>query len=331
MKAVSYGVLGLFAFIIAVFWWIEYDYNAAGDLTEPVTLIFPQGTRFEEIADMLAEKGVIRHPNLFKIQVFLRGKYAKFKAGEYEFAAHISPISAAEIIASGRSVRHALTIPEGLMTIEVMELVNKEKALAGDITLDIREGELLPETYYFSYGDRRDEMIMRMKRAMQKAVEDVWATRGKDSLLTTPEQLVTLASIVEKETGIAAERPRVAAVYTNRLKKGMLLQADPTTVYAVTQGRMKLDRALTLTDLTLPSPYNTYFAKGLPPGPIANPGKAALQAAMHPAKTDEFYFVATGKGGHNFARTAEEHQANVKVYREAQAAQKQAGNGELKK
>jgi UPF0755 protein len=321
MKTLGCIVIALCTLFLATLWWTEYEFNAPGDLTEPVTLVFPLGTGFETIADMMAEKGIIRHPNLFKVQVFLRGKSSRFKAGEYAFPPHVSPASAAHMIASGKAVIRHLTIPEGLMVSEIIEIVSKVPVLRGEITLDIKEGELLPETYFFSYGDKRNDMLLRMKRAMEEAVKEAWAGRAEGLPITTPEEAVILASIVEKETWLAAERPNVASVYINRLKKNMLLQADPTTVYALTQGKQKLDRPLTLSDLKLESPYNTYSVKGLPPGPIANPGKASLMAALHPANTDYLYFVATGKGGHNFARTGAEHAANVKLYREAQKQQ----------
>lgn len=328
MKTLSYSVLIFLCLCLSVLWWVDYDFYSPGDLAEPVTLVFPSGTHFDEIADMLAEKGIIRHPNIFKLQVFLRGKSSRFKAGEYAFAPHISEASVAEMIATGKSVMRHLTIPEGLMVVEIMEILRKEERLTGEITLDIHEGELQPETYFYSYGDKRNDLIMRMKHAMEKTLDEEWATKAEGLPITTKQEAVTLASIVEKETSLDAERARVASVYINRLKKGMLLQADPTTVYAVTEGKYKLERPLSLKDLALDSPYNTYRTQGLPPAPIANPGKASLQAALHPAVTEDIYFVATGKGGHNFARTAAEHMNNVKMYREAQ---KQAAEKAQKK
>lgn len=318
MKALCYSVIGLCAVFLALLWWAEYDYTSPGDLADPVTLVFPSGTRFEQIADQMHGANIIRHPLLFKFQVFMRGKSSRFKAGEYAFAPHISPSAAADMIASGKSVMRHLTIPEGLMTSEILELVRKEPSLAGDITLDLHEGELLPETYFFSYGDKRNDILLRMKHAMQKTLEEVWKGRAEGLPLSTPQQAVTLASIVEKETGLTEERPHVASVYINRLRRNMLLQADPTTAYAITLGKARMERPLTLKDLAMPSPYNTYQTIGLPPGPIANPGKASLLATLHPATTDDLYFVATGKGGHRFARTESEHAENVRLYRQSQ-------------
>ncbi len=318
MKALFYSFLIICAGGLASLWWVDYVHNAPGELEDSVTLIFPAGTKFEQIADTLAEFRVIRHPSLFKAQVFLRGQSSRFKAGEYAFPPHISPADAANMIASGKAVIRQITVPEGFMTSEVIDMLNRNGALSGEITLDIKEGELLPETYYYSYGDKRNDMLTRMRRAMDKALEEAWAARARDLPIKTPEEALVLASIIEKETGIAAERGKVASVYVNRLKKGMMLQADPTTVYALTQGRQKMDRPLTLMDLKIESPYNTYYTRGLPPGPIANPGKASILAALNPADTEYLYFVATGNGGHNFARTDKEHLANVKAYRQAQ-------------
>lgn len=318
MKALFVSLLLLISAALAALWWVDFAFHAPGELEEPVTIVFPSGTGFEAIADTLAEKGVIRYPAVFKLQVFLRGQSRNFKAGEYEFAPHTTPAAAAQMIASGKSVIRQVTVAEGLMVSEVMEILRNTPTLSGEITLDIKEGELLPETYFYSYGDKRNDLLMRMKKAMDKVLAEAWETRATDLPLSSPQEALVLASIVEKETSIAAERAQVASVYVNRLKKGMLLQADPTTVYAITQGKHKMDRPLTLMDLKIESPYNTYYAKGLPPGPIANPGKAAILAALNPAKTDYFYFVATGNGGHNFARTDKEHAENVKAYRLAQ-------------
>jgi UPF0755 protein len=296
--------------------WAQYDFMGAGPLPETVTLVFPPATHFTTIADTLADNHVIAHPTLFKARVFLRGGSSKFKAGEYIFPEHVTARDVAIMMEQGKTVVHHMTIPEGLMTSEIEAIVAHEAALDGDITLDIKDGELLPETYNFSRGDKRNDLLMRMHHAMEKTLDEAWKGREDNLPFATPQQAVTLASIVEKETGLPSERPRVAAVYINRLKKGMLLQADPTTAYAVTMGKYKLPRPLTYDDLALKSPYNTYQTPGLPPGPIANPGKASILATLHPIQSDELYFVATGTGGHNFARTVEEHAINVQKYRQ---------------
>lgn len=320
MKAMLYGLLVVLLSGGGLLWWIDNDYHSPGPLERPVTLVFPLGTHFEDIADQLEKANIIVHPTLFKLQVVLRGANAHFKAGEYAFTPDLSPQEVVEILTSGKVVKRQLTIPEGLMTVEILELVKKEAALSGEITLSPSEGELLPETYFYSYGDKRNEIIQRMKTGMQKVLDEAWATKAEGLPVTTKEQAVTLASIVEKETALADERPHVASVYVNRLRKGMLLQADPTTAYAITKGKAKMDRPLVYSDLVMDSPYNTYRTVGLPPGPIANPGKASINAALHPASTEDIYFVANGKGGHNFAKTMQEHEENVRKYRAWQRA-----------
>lgn len=315
MKGFFYSVLVLCFLAAGFVWWASSEFTSPGPLEEPATLVFPAGDRFTQITETLAAQKVIAHPFLFEVLVFARGESSKFKAGEYTFPAHITAFDVATMIAGGKTVVHKLTIAEGLMTSEILELVKQAPALDGEVTLDPKEGELLPETYNYSRGDKRNDIITRMRHAMQKTLAEAWTGRADGLPLTTPEQALTLASIVEKETSLTDERPHVASVYINRLKKSMLLQADPTTAYAVTMGTHKLARPLSLADLQLDSPYNTYHSAGLPPGPIANPGRASILATLHPIASDDLYFVATGTGGHNFARTQAEHEANVKKYR----------------
>jgi UPF0755 protein len=315
VKAFFYSILVLGALAAASVWWAAAGFVQAGPLTASATIVFPPGDRFTGIADTLAEQGVIRHPFIFKVLVFARGESSRFKAGEYIFPPFVSAQEVAGMMAGGKTVVHHLTIPEGLMTSEILDIIRQTAALDGEITLDVKEGELLPETYNFSHGDKRNDIIARMRHAMQKTLNGTWAGRADGLPFTGPEQVLILASIVEKETGLPSERPHVAGVYINRLKLGMLLQADPTTAYAVTLGKYKLSRRLSLTDLQTDSPYNTYKSAGLPPGPIANPGRASLLATLHPMNTEDLYFVATGTGGHNFARTPAEHEENVRKYR----------------
>jgi len=292
-----------------------YGLYAASSLDAPVTVIIPPNTHFTEIADELAERNIIRFPLLFKAFLFMGGKSGKIRAGEYIFPARISGVQAGELLVSGKTVIHQLTIPEGLMVSEILEIIRHNEALSGEITLDIKEGELLPETYHFSRNDKRNDMVQRMRNAMHKVLDEAWEGREEGLPLKDKNQAVTLASIIEKETSLASERSHVAAVYINRLHKNMLLQADPTTAYAITQGKYRLNRPLTFADLAVKSPFNTYQSLGLPPSPIANPGKASLLAALHPALSNDLYFVATGNGGHNFADSLEKHNENVRKYR----------------
>lgn len=292
--------------------WGWRDYNAAGPLAAKRVVVIPHGAGIRAVARLLADNGVIDHPWFFVAGVAAEGKLDALKAGEYAFAATVSPRKAAALVASGRVVEHRFTVPEGFTSAEVVTLLKQQSALDGSVDKVPPEGSLLPNTYFYVLGDRREDVLARMRRAMKAAVDAAWARRSPGFPLASPEEAVTLASIIEKETARPDERPHIAAVFLNRLRLGMKLQADPTVDYVLTDdGTKPLAHPLNHDDLAADSPYNTYLHAGLPPTPIDNPGLASLRAVLHPADSADLYFVADGSGGHAFARTLAEHNHNV--------------------
>ena len=311
--------LGVIAFGVLV--WSYGQYVRPGPLPAPITLVIPRGAGVDEIAARLSRTGVLADPLIFRHAARLTGHDKGLRAGEYAFAAAISAREVLMLLGSGKTVVRRLTVAEGLTTREVLDRLLVTEGLDGSVEPVPEEGSLLPETYHFSYGDSRAAMVHRMSTAMQETVTTLWWQRDMDLSLRSPRQMVVLASLVEKETGLAAERSRIAAVFLNRLEKGMRLQSDPTVVYGLTNGSGSLGRALTRRDLRHPSPYNTYVIKGLPPAPICNPGRASLESVVHPARTRDLYFVADGSGGHIFAATLKEHNQNVARWRRIRDAE----------
>ncbi len=286
---------------------------------ESTTVVLKRGSGVGGIAQTLQEAGVISDPTLFKLGVSYYGAASKLKAGEYRVPSAASMKAIMDLLVSGKVVTYSVTFAEGLTSAMMVRVLNAEPDLVGDPITEIpEEGVLLPETYVFERGDTRAEILGRMKRDKARIVDALWETRADDLPFKTKEEAVILASIVEKETGVAEERPRVAAVFVNRLRLGMRLQSDPTIIYGLTKGE-PLGRGLRRSEIDQPTPYNTYVIPGLPPGPICNPGEASVAAVMNPPKTKELYFVADGTGGHVFAETYEEHQRNVRKWREIEA------------
>jgi UPF0755 protein len=271
----------------------------------------PRGLGIRDISDVLQREGVIDQPYIFMGSVIALRARGELKYGEYQFSKHASIADVVDTIIEGKVVQHAFTVPEGLTSEQIVARLLESTALAGQIKEIPREGTLLPETYRFTRGMTREQIIQRMQQAHRRVLQDVWERRMPDLPVRTPEQLVTLASIVEKETGRPDERTRVAAVFVNRLKTKMRLQSDPTIIYGLTGGKGSLGRPIQKNEIEQPTPYNTYVIDGLPPGPIANPGRASLEAAANPARTKEIYFVADGSGGHLFSDNYTEHQKNV--------------------
>lgn len=289
-------------------------YTAPGPAAAPVIVLIPRGAGVEEIAVRLMEAGAIGEPRVFALGAWIEGTFRQFKWGEFEFPARASPQQIAEHIVLGRTIQRRLTIPEGLTNRQVVQLVAKAEGLEGDV-VPRPEGTLMPDTWFYSWGDSRDRLVERQRQAMTRLLQELWRQRAPNLPLKSPQEALILASIVEKETAIPEERPRVAAVYINRLRRGMRLQADPTVVYGINDGAGPLDRPITRADLETPHAWNTYLIDGLPPTPIANPGRASIEAVLKPAQTDELYFVADGAGGHVFARTLADHNRNVERLR----------------
>jgi UPF0755 protein len=297
-----------------------------GPLDQAKHVVIPRGAGPVTMAKLLKEEGVLSYPLLFRLALMVEPNPKPVKAGEYEIPAHASMAAVADILQSGKVVQRRLTVPEGLTTAEVVELVRKTEALSGDITLDLKEGDLLPETYFYSRDDTRDGLLSRMKEAMEKALDEAWRKRAAGLPLANRREALVLASIIEKETAVPAERAKVAAVYLNRLRLKMKLESDPTTIYGLTGGKGSFNRELTRADLQSASPYNTYVASGLPPGPICNPGRASIVAATNPTPRDRaLYFVADGQGGHVFSSNVYEHNRNVERWKAIQRQRLEQG------
>lgn len=310
-------IMGFLLFIaVSTAWlWMGTKVVNPGPGTADVSIIIKPGSSVGLIASQLEQSGVIDSPLVFKLRARLSGVQAMLRAGEYKFPAHISIGGALALLKSANTVVRKITIPEGLYTVDVLDLVMAAKGLSGDVEYVPGEGRLLPETYHYSYNDSRAHLIARMEDDMSALLDELWLRSKNETVLKSIDEVLVLASIVEKETAIDEERPRIAGVFLNRIKKRMRLQSDPTVVYAITGGMGELGRELTRKDLTHDSPFNTYKNFGLPPEPIVNPGRASIEAVLAPAKTTELYFVASGNGGHVFAATLKQHNTNVAKWR----------------
>jgi len=297
----------------------------AGPAPAPTTVVIAKGSRTEAIGRQLQDAGVVSHWWFFEATVLALDTGKPLHAGEYAFAAGQSLHDVLRQMREGRTVIHRLTTPEGLSVAEIVGIIDAEPALAGAVGELPPEGSLMPDTYNFSLGDSRADMVARMRRAMDKFLNDSWANRTNGSALPSPAAALTLASIVEKESALPDERPKVAAVFLNRLARGMKLQADPTVIYALTQGKAPLGRPLSHADLATDSPYNSYLYDGLPPTPISCPGRTSLKAVLHPDATGALYFVADGTGRHAFAETLDDHNRNVTKLRQSEHAASPGG------
>jgi UPF0755 protein len=308
---------------------ISYYYGkqileSAGPLKEDRIVNIPARAGKRDISEVLQKEGVINvNPWIFIGSVYALKASSDLKPGEYLFQKNASLRDVIGTIVEGKVVQHAITIPEGLTSEQIVARLSDNDIFAGSVREIPREGTLLPETYKFPRGATREQVIQRMQQTQKRVLAEIWERRNPDIPIKSPEQLVTLASIVEKETGRADERSRVAAVFTNRLRQKIKLQSDPTIIYGMVGGKGTLGRPIKRSEITQPSPYNTYVIEGLPPGPISNPGRASLEATANPARTRDLFFVADGTGGHSFTETYDAHQKNVAKLR---AMEKQIQN-----
>ncbi len=297
--------------------------EAPGPLSADRVVFIAPRTEVVEIIEQLHHAGVIDQPLLIKAALWAEGRWSSVKAGEYMFKKEASLRDVMDTLVSGRQLLHSVTIPEGLTSEQIVQRLMDVEVLAGDVRETPREGSILPETYRVPRGMTRPELIRKMQQDQNRIVDQIWARRAPNLPIHSKFELVTLASIVEKETGRSEERTRVASVFQNRLSRRMRLQSDPTIVYGIVGGKGTLGRPIQRAEITKPSAYNTYLIEGLPPGPIANPGRAALEAVANPMQTKDLYFVADGTGGHAFAESLDQHNRNVVRWREIERDMKQ--------
>jgi len=326
MKKFAALVIALVILTAGVVEWLYAGFAAPGPVaphgSETVVLI-KSGSGLHGVAEALADAGVVLKPGIFQIGVRLHGETSALKAGEYAIPTHASMFDIMNILIAGHSIEHKLTVAEGLTSQMAYDLVKTDPVLVGDAGPLPAEGALLPETYVYTRGTTRGEIVGQMEKAQAALVDRLWAQRAANLPIKTKEEAVILASIVEKESAIAEERRHVASVFVNRLRLGMKLQSDPTIIYGITRG-YPLGRRIRQSEIERATPYNTYAIAGLPQGPICNPGKDSIEAVLNPADTKDLYFVADGTGGHVFAATVEEQAKNVAKWRQIEKEQNPA-------
>lgn len=311
MSLLVIGSLG----VGALFYFAKVQFNKPGPLDHSTIFVIPRGEGVNAIAERLEREGIISDRRIFVATAFYFKALERLKAGEYEIRKSSSMRDVLDKLVEGKAILHKISIPEGLTSQQIVERLNAHEMLKGEIAEIPAEGSLLPDTYKFSRGMTRQDLIERMKAEQRKYISRLWPKRQPGLPMKTPEEAIILASIVEKETGRADERSRVASVFVNRLKRGIPLQSDPTIIYGLVGGKGKLGRGILRSELEKKTPYNTYKVKGLTPTPIANPGRAAIEAVLNPATTNDLYFVADGTGGHAFAPTLAKHNQNVAAWR----------------
>ena len=293
--------------------WGLKTHFSSGPLKSNVTVVIPSGIGLSHISNILTQRGILNQPFVFKVAAKLLGKSKNLRAGEYFFEAHSSPNAVLEKLSSGNIILRQVTIPEGLTSLEVIRKLNQTEGLIGQVSVKVPEGTVLPETYNYEFGDTRNSILLRMQKEMTLFIKNESEKRRINLPLKSKEDVITLASIIEKEAGLDSERDIIASVFINRLNKKMKLQADPTVRYGVST--LANNQRLMHQDLNRETAHNTYKINGLPPTPICNPGKASIIAALSPASTEFFYFVANGLGGHFFSKTLKEHNQNVSKWR----------------
>ena len=306
------GVLAAVLAAVLLLGWFVGGWFSSGPLAKDTPFMVPDGSSLASISDKLEQEGAISSASFFKLRARVFGVGAPIKAGEFLLPKHASPSRILSIIQGDEVLRRFVTIPEGMPSVMVYDRLMAQSQLTGSIDVP-PEGSILPDTYEVERGESRQAVLLRMQAAMQRVLGELWAARAPDLVVKTPQEALTLASIVEKETGKPSERGIVAGLYSNRLKQGIMLQADPTIIYPITQGK-PLGRRIRQSEIQAVNEYNTYTMTGLPKGPITNPGKASIAAVLHPAQTDALYMVADGTGGHQFASTLEQHNANVEKW-----------------
>lgn len=320
LTLIIFGMLAAYAAVE----WGRAEYRAPGPTTEVSVFTVERGARLNRVAERLEAQGIIESATIFGLGARYTDLADDLKFGEYSIPAAASMEEIMEIFASGRGIDYKVTIPEGFSTFQVIARLNAVEDLEGVITLEPAEGAIAPDTYSFQRGESRDSVLQKMMDRQQEIIAEEWELRQADLPYDSPEDALIMASIVEKETGVGAERDVVAGVFVNRLRQGMKLQTDPTVIYGLTLGKESLGRGLRRSELARRTPYNTYIIDGLPPTPIANPGRASIKAALNPADTDYIFFVADGTGGHAFAETLVEHNANVRKWRQIEAERRAA-------
>lgn len=308
--------VAVFLYLIAMLALIMY-FNAPNSYhREDKSFLIESGMTLRQVAKKLHEEKIIKNPNAFVyISQLIKGINPKVRYGEYFFEKNLSDYKILHKMVRGNIAFRKVTIAEGLSTHSSLEIIDKSSGLIGQIPEDIKEGSLLPETYFYSYNDTKAGIVKRMQNAMKKTIDELWEKRDPTIPVKTKEQALVLASIVEKETGIQSERPKVASVFVNRLRKGMKLQSDPTIIYSFTFGNKSLERPIRVSDIQNNSPYNTYHVYGLPPSPICNPGIDSIKAVLNPIQSDLIYFVASGGGDHVFSSNIKDHNTAVAKYR----------------